>query len=305
MNRRANHMMLPEFELLTPQTLTEALVLLAAQGATLAPVSGGTNLIVDLRGGRHRPNVLMDISRLDALRGIRRENGHVVIGANSTIADLLTDSLIARHAVALKEAAAVFANPLVRNRATVGGNLADASPAADTAPPLLVLDAEVELVSQNGTRFVPLSEFLVAVRKTLRQPHELVASIRLPIPLGNDDLNRHYQGFAKLGLRKADAIAVVSVAVMVEGGGNGRCRAARIALGAVAPRPLRAFAAEEHLRGQMLTPRIIAAAARLAVEASSPIDDIRGSAAYRRRMVEVLARRLLTKAADGLSRNVT
>src|SRR5574341_805782 len=289
--------MLPEFEFLMPHALSEALSLLAANGSAIAPVSGGTDLIVDMRSGRHRPGCLMDISRLSELRGIQRDDGHLVIGANSTIAELLADPLIAKHAPALKEAAAVFANPLVRNRATLGGNLAYASPAADTAPPLLAMDAEVELISHDGKRFVPLSEFLVNVRKTLRQPDELVASIRCPITPP-----KSFSAFAKLGLRKADAIAVVSVAVMIEADGNGHCRKAHVTLGAVAPRPLRALRVEDHLRGKLLTAPIIAEAAELAAEASSPIDDIRGSAAYRRQMVEVYMRRLLVRAANELGK---
>ena len=142
--------MLPEFELLHPETLPEALAMLA--GVDVMPIAGGTNVLVDLRAGKHRPRALVDVARLPGLRGIQRDNGHLVIGGGTTISDLLFDPLVAQHAPALKEAAAVFANPLIRNRATVGGNLADASPAADTAPPLLALDAEVELASQGGIR---------------------------------------------------------------------------------------------------------------------------------------------------------
>jgi len=264
-----------------------------AEGAPdVTPLAGGTNLIADIRGGRHRPRVLMNIAGLDELRGIRQEDGHLVVGGGVTIAELLDDPLIARHASVLREAAAVFANPLVRNRATVGGNLVDASPAADTAPPLLVLDAMVELVSKEGSRHVPLEEFMVGVRETLRQPQELVTAVRWPVS------PPHSAGaFHKVGLRKAAAISVLSAAVMVESDQSGRCRQARIALGAVAPRPIRAHAAEDLLRGQPLTPESIAEAARLSTDATSCIDDIRGSAAYRQRVVEVLVRRLLTKVA--------
>jgi len=261
-----------------------------------------------MRGGRHRPGVLMNVAGLDELRGIRQEDGHLVVGGGVTVAELLDDPLIARHAPVLRGAAAVFANPLVRNRATVGGNLVDASPAADMFPPLLVLSAEVELVSKDGTRRVPLEEFIVGVRQTLREPQELLAAVRWPVP------PPHSAGaFRKLGLRKADAISVLSAAVMVEGDGGGlpspapppelggiekerevvRCQRARIALGAVAPRPIRVHTAEEVLRGQPLTPEVIAEAARLAAEAARPIDDIRGSANYRQRVVGVLVRRLL------------
>jgi carbon-monoxide dehydrogenase medium subunit len=170
--------------------------------------------------------------------------------------------------------------------------LVDASPAADLAPPLLALDADVELASAEGRRRLPLEEFLVGVRETVLKPQELLVAVRCPVP------PPHSAGvFYKLGPRKADAISVVSVAVMVEGEGDGRCRQARIALGAVAPRPIRAHAAEDLLRGRALDPAIITEAARLASESASPIDDVRASAAYRRRVIGVLVRRLLTTAA--------
>lgn len=289
--------MLPEFDLLMPQSLPEALEMLAEGAPDVAPVAGGTNLIVDMRDGRQRPRILMDVSRLDELRGIRRDDGHLVVGGSTTIAELLDNPLIARYASVLREAAAVFGNPLVRNRATVAGNLVDASPAADTAPPLLVLSAEVELASKEETRHVPLEDFLVGVRQTLRQPQELLVAIRWPVPPPQSA-----EAFRKLGLRKADAISVLSAAVMVASNEDGRCQQARIALGAVAPRPIRVPAAEDTLRSQPLADEVIAQAAHLSAEAVSPIDDIRGSADYRQRMTEVLVRRLLAEVADTLAR---
>ena len=282
--------MLPEFDLLHPKTVPEALAMLAEDGAM--PIAGGTNVVVDLRAGKHHPAALVDVTRLAGLRGIQRVNGHLVIGGGTTITDLLHDPLIARHAPALREAAAVFANPLIRNRATVAGNLVDASPAADTAPPLLVLDAEVELSSQGGVRRVPLADFLVGVRKTVRRPDELLTAVRIPLLSAAGSANH----FHKLGLRKADAISVLSAAVALTWDAAGRCASARIALGALAPRPLRATAAEDVLLGQALTPTLIAEAARLAGEATRPIDDIRGTAAYRREVTEVIVRRLLAQA---------
>jgi CO/xanthine dehydrogenase FAD-binding subunit len=279
--------MLPEFELLHPKTLPEALAMMA--GADVLPIAGGTNVLVDLRAGKHQPRTLIDVTRLPELRGIHRENGYLLIGGGTTISDLLHDPLIAQHAPALREAASVFANPLIRNRATVGGNLADASPAADTAPPLLVLDAEVELASRGGTRRVPLADFLVGVRQTSRRPDELLIAVRFPVPPAPGSAS-HFQ---KVGLRKADAISVLSAAVAVTRDAAGRCTAARIALGALAPQPLRATAAEHVLLGQTPTPALIAEAARLAGEAARPINDIRGSAGYRRQVTEVIVRRLL------------
>ncbi len=279
--------MLPEFNLLRPTTVPEALTML--DGGNAMPIAGGTNVVVDLRAGKHHPAALVDVTRLAGLRGIRRDDGHLVIGGGTTISDLLHDPLIAQHAPALREAAAVFANPLIRNRATVAGNLVDASPAADTAPPLLALDAEVELSSQGGTRRVPLADFLVGVRKTVRRPDELLTAVHIPLPAGGSRASH----FHKLGLRRADAISVLSAAAAVTWDAAGRCTAARIALGALAPHPLRATAAEALLLGQTLTPALVAEAARLAGEATQPIDDIRGTAAYRREVAEVIVRRLL------------
>lgn len=287
--------MLPEFDLLMPQTLSEALDMLAEDGSHVLPVAGGTNVIVELREKRRTHHVLMDVSRLEELRGIRRENGHVVVGGGTTIAELLTDPLIAQFAVPLKEAAAVLASPLVRNRATVAGNLVDASPAADTAPPLLVLDADVELARREGTRHVPLRDFFVGPNRTVIAPDELAVAIRWPVPSPNS-----LGGFVKLGLRKALACSVVTVAAMVQRDAEGRCQEARIALGAVAPTPLRAYAAEERLKRQSLTPEIIVEAAELCAKATHPIDDVRGTAAYRRRMAAVLARRLLNGISERL-----
>ena len=288
--------MLPEFDLLTPSTLSEALDLLDSGAPDVVPLAGGTNLIVDLRDRHRQAQVLMDVSRLSELHGIRRENGHIVVGGGSTIADLLTDPLIAEHGAPLRDAAKVFAGPLVRNRATIAGNLVDASPAADTAPPLLVLDAEIELVSKRGMRCLPLDEFLVGVRETLRKPTELVLAVRWPLPPAHSTA-----AFYKAGLRRADAISVLSVALNIECDQQRRCSKARIALGAVAPRPIRAHAAEEALTGCALGPHLLAQAASLASEATRPIDDIRGSAAYRRRVVEVLVRRLLVQAVGQAS----
>ncbi len=284
--------MLPEFDLLRPQSLAEALQMLAEHAPDIVPLAGGTNVIVGLRDGRPYPPRLMDVSRLAELRGVRREDGHVVIGGGTRIADLLREPLIGQYGAPLREAAAVLGNPLIRNRATVAGNLVDASPAADTAPALLALNAEVELASVDGTRRLPLDGFTVGVNETVLRPDELLLAIRWPLSPAHS-----VAGFHKLGLRKAAACAVVNMAVMVECAADGRCQQARIALGAVAPRPLRCYAAEESLSGQLLAPEVIAAASRLAAGAASPIDDVRGTGVYRRRMVDVLVRRLLTRLA--------
>ncbi|HMD88918.1 MAG TPA: xanthine dehydrogenase family protein subunit M [Anaerolineaceae bacterium] len=285
--------MLPEFDLWTSKTLPEALAQLSSAGSEAVPLSGGTNVIPDLRSGRHTAKVVLDISRLKELHGIRRQDGHLVAGGAVTLAELLASPLVSEHGKILQQAGRLFANPLIRNRATVAGNLVDASPAADTAPALLALDAEVELQSQAGSRTVPLQEFFVGVRKTVRRPEELLVSVSWPIAKA-----RTAYAYYKLGLRQADAISVVSVAIRLEVDANGLCQDARIALGSVAPRPLRALAAEESLRGQAFTDASYARASKLAAEAVSPISDLRASGDYRRRMVGVLVQRLLKQAAD-------
>jgi carbon-monoxide dehydrogenase medium subunit len=284
-----------EIDLFRPETLQEALALLSKHAPDGKPLAGGTNLVVELRDGHHKGKLLVDLTRLKELHGIRRENGTIVMGGRTTITDLLTHPLIAEYGAPLRESAAVFANPLIRNRATVAGNLVDASPAADTAPPLLALGAEVELVGQGSSRWVALDEFMVGVRKTTIQPDELLRSIRWNIPVG-----RSVGAFYKVGLRKADAISVLSAAVMVTCDEAGICTQARIALGAVAPRPIRAIAAEAILVGHSLRPDAIAEAAALAAEAARPISDIRGTAAYRMRVTQVTIRRLLTQVGETL-----
>jgi CO/xanthine dehydrogenase FAD-binding subunit len=282
-----------EINMCRPRGLSEALGWMGELSPQAKPLAGGTNIVVELRDGHHSGKTLVDLTHVHELRGIEQQNGHIVIGGGTTITELLAHPLIAEYASPLRESAAVFANPLVRNRATVAGNLADGSPAADTAPPLLALGAELELVSQNGARRVKLEDFLVGVRKTLLRPDELVRSIRWARPS-----RRSAGAFYKLGLRKADAISVLSVAVMLEYDQAGACSLVRIALGAVAPRPMLAHEAEQLLTGRVPTPELIHEAALLAAEAARPISDIRGSAAYRTRALAVTVRRLLERSAD-------
>lgn len=282
-----------EINMCRPRSLDEALALMKELAPQAKPLAGGTNILVEMRDGHHGGKTLIDLTRVGGLNTIQRVNGYLAIGGGTTLTDLLESPLVAAHAEPLQAAARVFANPLVRNRATVAGNLADGSPAADTAPALLVLGAELELVSTGGGRWVALEDFLVGVRKTLLQPDELVRTIRWPVPPV-----RSASGYYKLGLRKADAISVLSAAVSLEYNEAGECSQARIALGAVAPRPMLAHKAEAILVGNRLTPELIAQAAQTAADEARPISDIRGSASYRKRALQVTVRRLLEQAAD-------
>ena len=285
--------MLAEFDLVMPGDLAEALDILAGEGggdAGTLPLAGGTNLVVDLRARRLSADRLVGLGRIGALRGIARKNGRVAIGGGTTLSDLLRDPGMAEAAPSLVESARVFAGQMVRNTATVAGNVCCGSPAADTVPPLLSLDAEVTLTSSGGERVLPLTDFFLDYQKDRRRPDELVTEIAWDVPPpGSSNL------FYKLARRKGDAITVVGVAVTIAAEA-GRCSRARIALGAVAPIVKRAREAEALLEGQVLTPELIEAAARQAVEESRPIDDIRASADYRRHAVHVLTRRLVTQA---------
>ena len=274
-------------EFLRATSVDEALAA-ARDGAAF--VAGGTNLVPDVLFGRKKIACAVDISRLDELRFIEETNGKIRIGALATVTDLLDSELIRDTASPLYESALEFAGPLVRNRASVAGNLMDASPAADLAPPLLAQDAVVELASAEGERVLPLSEFFLDYRKTAVRPEELMKAIVID-PLGTADRCAYY----KLQLRRAMAIAVVGVAVVLQMK-ESVCEHAAIGMGAVAAVPYRAQAAEAHLRGKEIGEAEIEAAATAAADGAQPIDDVRASAAYRRKMCGVLVRRLLKKA---------
>lgn len=277
-----------------PDTLEEALARLGADPARARAIAGGTDLLVQMRAGSAAPALLVDLRRLP-LSGITREGDVVVIGAGTTHTQIIESPLIAQHFPALAAACRSIGGPPVRNRGTLGGNLATASPAADSAPPLLAYDAVVELAEQGGRRSVPLAQFFVGYRRTALQPGEILTAVRLPVPPP-----RTAAVFTKLGRRNAMAIAVVSVAIRLSLDEAGQVSVARIALGSVAPVPLRALAAEALLAGQPPGKALFSKAAHAAREAASPITDLRASAEYRARMVEVLTARTLVTAHAAL-----
>jgi len=287
--------LLPRFEYRHATSLVQATTLLA-ENPDAQPLAGGTDLLVDLRERRRQPKLLVDVSQLAELRGLAVEDGHLTLGGGTTVAALLDAPLVARRLPALHQAAGDFADYLTRNKATLGGNLANASPGADLVVPLLALDAEVVLAGAAGERVLPLDAFLQGPRRTALQPGELVRQVRVP----SGDWT---QSWYKLGLKRGGAIAVVSAATAVRFGAGGVVAAARIALGAVGPRPFRPIEAETSLVGAPLDPERVARAARLAARAAAPISDVRGGADYRRAMVESLVARGLGAApAPALAR---
>jgi carbon-monoxide dehydrogenase medium subunit len=282
---------LPRFEYRRATSLLQATTLLAENPAAQA-LAGGTDLLVDLRERRRQPPMLVDVSDLGELGGIAADDGATRLGGGTTIGELLASPLVATRLPALRAAARDFADFLTRNKATLGGNLANASPGADLVVPLLALDAAVVLAGASGDRTVPLDAFLLGPRRTALRAGELIRQVLVPRSGGR-------QAWYKLGLKRGGAIAVVSVATTVALDSTGRVADARVALGAVGPRPFRARDAEAHLIGAALDPGRIARAAELAAGAARPITDVRGGADYRTAMVRALVARCLATVEGG------
>lgn len=280
-----------------PARLQEALSLLDRYHGDAAVIAGGTDVLVEYEHRRRSTPILVDISRLSELRYVLEAGGTMHLGALATHNDVIASPVCVERALPLAQACWEVGAPQLRTRATVAGNLATASPANDTITPLMALDAEVVLASLDGERVLPLSAFMLGVRKTALRPDEIVREIRFPA-LGPDERGI----FLKLGLRRAQAIAVINVAAIVRFAEDGRVTRARIALGSVAPTIVRASAAEAFLLGKPLTPEHCARAGQLAVEAAAPIDDVRGSAWYRRETLANLVAHALERIAAGTER---
>jgi carbon-monoxide dehydrogenase medium subunit len=283
--------LLPRFEYRRATSLLQATTLLAENPAAQA-LAGGTDLLVDLRERRRQAPMLVDVADLGELAGITADDGATRIGGGVTIGELLASPLVKTRLPALRAAARDFADFLTRNKATLGGNLANASPGADLVVPLLALDAVVVLAGATGERTVPLDAFLLGPRRTALRPGELVRQVMVPRADGE-------QAWYKLGLKQGGAIAVVSVATSVTVDSAGRVTVARIALGAVGPRPFRARDAEAHLVGSVRSSERIARAAEMAAAAARPITDVRGGADYRTAMVRALVARCLASVEGG------
>lgn len=280
------------FDLATPQTLGECLKLLAARGGDTKVLAGGTDLLPQMKNGLLKPARVIDLSGVAELRVLAADDGQGLrIGAAVTARQLERDPHVRAAFTSIAESGALVGSIQVRNLATVGGNICNAAPSADMAPPLVALDAEAVIAGLRGRRRrVPMASFFTGVRRTVLKPNELLVEFVVPSP--GPGSGGHYLRHTP---RRELDIAVVGVAAQVTLT-DGVCSKARIALAAVAPIPLRATAAEQSLEGQRLTPSLIEQAAALAVEAARPISDQRGSAEFRRHLVRVLTRRTLTLA---------
>ncbi|MBB4685331.1 FAD binding domain-containing protein [Amycolatopsis jiangsuensis] len=273
-------------EFLRPESLGEALAA-RAEHPDAVPIAGGTDVMVELNFDHRRPAALLDLTRVPELAEWSTSDGEVRLGAAVPYARVITE--LGDRLPGLAMASRTVGSPQIRNRGTVGGNLGAASPAGDTHPVLLALGGRVEVASTRGTRIVPAEEFYLGVKRNALEPDELITAVHLPADAGP-------QQFSKVGTRNAMVIAVCSFALVL----RPDRRTVRAALGSAAPVPRRALAAEEFVTGELpwdrpvpLEDGLLRRFGELAAEAAAPIDDVRGSAGYRRHALSVLARRTL------------
>jgi len=279
------------FEYQTPTTLEQATALLARPGAY--PLAGGTDLLVKMRYRRLTPTCLVDLKHIPALTRIVVDENGLLLGAAVTCADLVAHPDVRQTYPGLIDAIAIIGGTAIQNRATVGGNLCNAAPSADSAPALIVHNAQAVIAGPHGERTLAVSDFCVAPGQTALAPGELLVAIRVPPPPP-----RSSAAYLRFTPRHEMDIAVAGAAAWLTLTEKGTIADARIALGAVAPTPLPVTEAAQALIGRQPEETAFATAAHLAQEAARPIDDVRGSAAQRRHLIGVLVRRTLRIALE-------
>lgn len=282
-------------EFFRPASLAEALEIKAAHPGGI-PIAGGTDLMVEINFDKRRPEVLIDLTVCPELQEWSRSNGTIRIGSGVSYSRLIAE--LAGELPGLAIASRTVGSPQIRNRGTLGGNLGTASPAGDGVPPLVAVGAEVEVASTNGARQVPVTEFITGVKKNALAGDELIVAVHVPVAKGP-------QQFSKIGTRNAMVIAVATFAIALDLEG----RTVGTALGSSSPRPLRAHDAEEFIAAELdwagRTPVPANVAERfgeLVAGVATPIDDVRGTAAYRRHALRVMAKRTLTWTWDEAGR---
>ena len=277
------------FEYIAAKDSRHAVALLAEYGAAARVLAGGTDLLVEFKSAPRVPQMVIDISRAEDLKNIALTAQGLSIGAAVTHAGIMRSPLIREMCPALADAAHTIGAVQTRNLGTLGGNLVTCVPSMDSGPALVALDALVTIAGPAGYRDMPLAEFFVGPRQSILKPDELLVAIVIP----KKNLGKP-AAFVKFGLRKGQALALVNVAVSLHVDGDKRVfRETRIALGAVAPRVMRARQAEGYLEGRAITPAAMAEAGVIAAGEAQPISDYRASAAYRRDLIAVLTRRAL------------
>lgn len=281
-------MQISPLELHEASSYEDAAALLSKYSPDVRLLAGGTDVLVELKNNSKAVGHLVTLDRIESMHGITEEKDGLRIGAMATITELDESPLITGAYEAIRDAASQMATRQIRNTATIGGNIVSANPCADMPPVLIVLDAVASVFSAKGTRNVELKDLITDARKTSLAQDELLVSIRVPQPKP-----RSGAAYVCFGLRNGNAITVASAAASLTLNKNGTVQSACIALGAVAPRPVRVDAAKLWLEGRKLNGDSLDEVVRATTEAAQPISDIRGSAEYRRELVGVLTRRAL------------
>ena len=270
----------PDYEMVAPSTLSAALALLSQRPGVWKPFAGGTDLMVLMESGKLKHQRFVSLWGLRELSGIWEDQATVTIGALTTYASLRQSRVVQQQLPMLARAAQETGGVATQNRGTLGGNIANGSPAADSPPALLVYDAELELLSARGSRWIPYATFHTGYKTNVMAADEIISRVRIPLPVAVAERREQYR---KVGTRNAQAISKVCLAAKLEMDGN-RVRRARVALGSVAPLPLRCVKTEAMLEGGPLNTETIAAARQQLEAEISPIDDIRSTEGYRRRV---------------------
>jgi carbon-monoxide dehydrogenase medium subunit len=280
------------FAYVAPRSVQEALELLTQHGEQAKLLAGGHSLIPAMKLRLVTPRTLIDLCQIPGLSGLRVEGNTLLIGALTVHTDLASADLVRRHFAGLAEAASVIGDLQVRNRGTIGGSVAHADPAADLPVILTALDASFILQSASGSRTVAAGDFFLDYYTTALKPYEVLTEIRLPLPPRGAA-----SAYAKLP-HPASGYVVVSAGVYIECGSSGSCVAARVVLGGLGNRPIRALATEAALKGQFLTAPLIATAAAAAADATDPDGDTYASAEYKRHVASVYAKRAIERAVQ-------
>jgi CO/xanthine dehydrogenase FAD-binding subunit len=283
---------LPTFEYHTPASVAEALDLITRFGNKARFIAGGTDLLIAMKNREATPEHLISLSAVSEMKGISSAgNGDLQIGALTTLAEIERSEAVRKQFFPLRDAVDVMASAQVRNLATIGGNLCSAVPSADTAPPLIALNASLKLIGPGGERQVPVEDFFTGPKQTVLKADEILTVITIPKPEAGSS-----GCYLKLMRRHAMDLALVGVAACLKVDGNKVCTEARIALGAVAPTPIRVPEVETLLVNKVIGEAVVAEAAKIAGMQCRPISDIRASLEYRCSMVEVLTRRAVMEA---------
>lgn len=285
-----------QFKYISPENKEEALKILKEEGVNACIVAGSTNILPAIKIKKLSPKILIDITAIEELKGIDKKKNKICIRPLTTIAELINSELILKEGKILIQTAQEFADPLVRNNATIGGNLVTASPAADMAVPLLTLDALIKIESVGQKREVKLRDFFLEPGKTVLQDDEMIVGIEFE----QSDINKNGY-FIKLGQRKAMAIAIASIAVNLEVKQN-KIIQIRIATGSVAPTPIKLTVTEEFLKDKVINDKLVEEAMDRVREEVEPISDIRASAEYRRYVSGILFKRAFKKLTNLISR---